>query len=105
MTTLMHPALERKPDRQPPAAAEAAGSAVEEQQLQLLRMLHALTDKLGKAPLKTLVNETVGLVERHYIEAALETTDGNRSAAAKMLGLSRQSLYMKLSRYGIGGEE
>jgi DNA-binding NtrC family response regulator len=55
--------------------------------------------------LNTLVSETVGLVERHYIEAALETTDGNRSAAAKMLGLSRQSLYMKLSRYGIGGEE
>lgn len=105
MTTLTHPALEREPDRQPAPVAEGAGSAVEEQRTQLLRMLHSLTDKLGKAPLKTLVSETVGLVERHYIEAALETTDGNRSAAAKMLGLSRQSLYMKLSRYGIGGEE
>jgi DNA-binding NtrC family response regulator len=42
-------------------------------------------------------------VERHYIEAALKLTEGNRTAAAEMLGISRQSLYMKLDRYGIDG--
>jgi DNA-binding NtrC family response regulator len=103
MTTLSQPLLNREPEH--PSVHEGAVSGVEEQQRQLLLMLHGLTDKLGKAPLKSLVNETVGLVERHYIEAALETTDGNRSAAAKMLGLSRQSLYMKLARYGIGVED
>jgi DNA-binding NtrC family response regulator len=72
-----------------------------EKQVQLLRSLQLLTDRLGEASLKVLVSETVSVLERHYIEAALVNTDGNRSAAAKMLGLSRQSLYVKLARYGI----
>lgn len=73
-------------------------------QKQLLNVLHSLTGRLGETSLKSLVSETVGVVERHYIEAALATTAGNRSAAAKMLGLSRQSLYMKLARYHIGSD-
>ena len=36
-------------------------------------------------------------------KAALELTGGNRTAAAELLGLSRQSLYAKLSRYGLDG--
>ena len=36
------------------------------------------------------------------IEAALELTRDNRASAAEMLGLSRQSLYVKLRRYGLG---
>lgn len=75
-----------------------------ERQKQLLTVLHSLTGRLGETSLKRLVSETVGVVERHYIEAALATTAGNRSAAAKMLGLSRQSLYMKLARYDIGAD-
>ncbi len=35
------------------------------------------------------------------IEAALRMTDNNRASAADMLGLSRQSLYLKLRRYDI----
>ena len=34
--------------------------------------------------------------------AAIELTRNNRVAAAEMLGLSRQSLYVKLRRYGLG---
>ena len=30
--------------------------------------------------------------------------NGRRSAAAELLGLSRQSLYMKLARYGVDSE-
>ena len=33
--------------------------------------------------------------------AALQLTGDNRSAAAELLGLSRQSLYTKLKRYGL----
>jgi len=62
-----------------------------------------LTEQVGKSPLRQLVRETVGAVERHYIEAALELTGGNRTAAAELLGLSRQSLYAKLNRYGLDG--
>jgi DNA-binding NtrC family response regulator len=36
------------------------------------------------------------------IEAALHLTRDNRAAAAEMLGLSRQSLYVKLRRFGLG---
>ncbi|MFZ3238514.1 MAG: helix-turn-helix domain-containing protein [Stellaceae bacterium] len=36
------------------------------------------------------------------MEAALELTGDNRASAAEMLGLSRQGLYMKLRRYGLG---
>ena len=38
------------------------------------------------------------------IESALELTNGNRTAAAELLGLSRQSLYAKLNRYGLDGD-
>ena len=31
----------------------------------------------------------------------MELTDNNRVAAAEMLGLSRQSLYFKLRKYGL----
>ena len=36
------------------------------------------------------------------IEAALKMTGDNRATAAEMLGLSRQSLYAKLRRHGLG---
>ena len=42
------------------------------------------------------------MVERYCIEAALEITGENRTSAAELLGLSRQSLYVKLRRYGLG---
>ena len=62
------------------------------------------TDRVGSAPLKDLVRESTDLIERLCIEAALKLTNGNRASAAELLGLSRQSLYVKLARYGIGGE-
>ena len=53
-------------------------------------------------PLKELVREATDVIEKLAIEAALELTNNNRASAAEMLGLSRQSLYVKLRRYGIG---
>jgi DNA-binding NtrC family response regulator len=43
------------------------------------------------------------VIERLCIEAALELTGNNRASAAEILGVSRQSLYSKLNRFGIGG--
>ncbi len=65
--------------------------------------LSALTGQIGRKPLRKLVKDAVEELERHYIEASLAMTDGNRTAAAELLGLSRQSLYAKLSRYGFDG--
>lgn len=59
------------------------------------------TDLVGRVPLKDLVRDNADIIERMCIEAALRLTDNNRASAADMLGLSRQSLYIKLKRYGI----
>ncbi len=69
----------------------------------LLAALTKLTQGIGQTPLLELVRDSSGLIERHCIEGALERVGGNRTAAAELLGLSRQSLYAKLSRYGMGG--
>ncbi len=44
---------------------------------------------------------TLEEVEKRYIAKILKLTSGNRSKAAKILGLSRRSLYRKLKRYGM----
>ncbi|MDZ7813533.1 MAG: transcriptional regulator PpsR [Ideonella sp.] len=68
---------------------------------QLPRSADQLTGLVGRMPLKDIVGETSDLIERLCIEAALELTRDNRASAAEVLGLSRQSLYVKLRRYGI----
>jgi DNA-binding protein Fis len=57
---------------------------------------------VGRTPLKDIVSETTDLIEQLCIETALEMTHDNRASAALLLGLSRQSLYVKLRRYGLG---
>ena len=68
----------------------------------LPRSVEQLTELVGRVSLKELVRETTDMIERLCIEAALELTGNNRASAAEMLGLSRQSLYVKLRRYGLG---
>lgn len=63
--------------------------------------LSELTEQIGKTGLRDLVAETVSAIERHFIEHALGLTAGNRTATAHLLGLSRQSLYLKIKRYGL----
>ncbi len=65
----------------------------------LATVLDAVTEQVGRTPLLQVVRETSDAVERHYIQAALRRVDGNRTAAAELLGLSRQSLHTKLNRY------
>jgi transcriptional regulator PpsR len=69
---------------------------------ELPRTVEQFADLVGRVPLKNLVRETTDLIERLCIEAALELTRDNRASAAEMLGLSRQGLYAKLRRYGLG---
>ncbi|MEO3471060.1 transcriptional regulator PpsR [Roseomonas sp. CAU 1739] len=66
------------------------------------RSVQELTELIGRVPLKDLVREAADAIERLCIEAALEITGDNRASAAEMLGLSRQSLYVKLHRFGLG---
>lgn len=75
---------------------------VSRKQPRLSRPVEQLTELVGRLPLRDLVQESTSLVERYCIEAALELTGNNRTSAAELLGLSRQSLYVKLRSYGLG---
>ena len=68
------------------------------------RTVEQFTELVGRVPMKNLVRETTDLIERLCIQAALELTRENRRSAAEMLGLSRQAFYVKLRRYGLGGD-
>ncbi len=63
--------------------------------------LGSMSEQIGKSSLRNLVKNTVSIVEQHYVKQALELAGGNRTATAELLGLSRQSLYAKLNRYGL----
>jgi transcriptional regulator PpsR len=67
--------------------------------------LGPVSEQLGKSSLRKLVKQTVSIVEQHYVKEALELARGNRTATAELLGLSRQSLYAKLNRYGLDDRE
>jgi len=69
----------------------------------LPRSVEQMTELVGRVSMKALVRETTDLIEKLCIEAALAYTSDNRASAAEMLGLSRQSLYVKLRRYGMQG--
>lgn len=68
---------------------------------ELPRSVEQLAELVGRVSLRELVREATDVIERLCIEAALELTGDNRASAAEMLGLSRQSLYVKLRRYGL----
>ena len=63
--------------------------------------MKSVMELVGSAALKDIVSETTDVVEKMCIETAVELTRNNRVAAAEMLGLSRQSLYVKLRKYGL----
>lgn len=63
--------------------------------------MRPVADLVGSTSLKEIVAETTDAVEKMCIETAVELTRNNRVAAAEMLGLSRQSLYVKLRKHGL----
>jgi transcriptional regulator PpsR len=67
----------------------------------LVRSSQELSMLVGKVPLKDILAETTDLIEQLCIKAALDLTKDNRVYASEILGLSRQSLYIKLRKYGL----
>lgn len=68
------------------------------------KSIDQLTQLVGRVPLKDLVRESTELIEQLCIQSALKLTNNNRASAAEILGLSRQSLYVKLRRYSLDDE-
>jgi len=56
-----------------------------------------VTDNLPKAGDEITLKE----LERHHLEAILRRSEGNRSQAARILGIERKTLYRKAQRLGI----
>ena len=69
---------------------------------ELPQSVEQMTELVGRVPLKDMVRSATDWIERLSIEAALIVTGDNRASAADMLGFSRQSLSMKMRRYGLG---
>lgn len=63
--------------------------------------MQSVKELVGQATMKEIVAETTNVVERMCIETAVALTMNNRVATAEMLGLSRQSLYVKLRKFGL----
>jgi DNA-binding NtrC family response regulator len=61
----------------------------------------SVVELVGNATLKDIVADTTDVIEKMCIETAVELTGNNRVAAAEMLGLSRQSLYVKLRKFDL----
>jgi transcriptional regulator PpsR len=71
----------------------------------LMRTAESLVEMIGRVPMKDLVRDTTDVIERMCIEAALKLTGNNRASTARVLGLSRQALYLKMHRFGIADAE
>lgn len=82
----------------PPATSQAARGNSD-----LTRTAETLVEMIGRVPMKDLVRDTTDVIEKMCIEAALSLTGNNRASAARVLGLSRQALYLKMERFGITG--
>ena len=55
---------------------------------------------LSLAPVRSL-KEAVDTAERHAVERALRETEGNRTKAAALLGISIRSLFYKIEKHGM----
>jgi DNA-binding NtrC family response regulator len=78
-----------------PAAPKGCFSLPEQQLLQQVATV-LLTPSLG-IPLHDRTNA----VERDAIACALRQTNGNKARAARLLGITRGGLYLKMKRYGL----
>ncbi|AFL87977.1 response regulator with CheY-like receiver, AAA-type ATPase, and DNA-binding domains [Terriglobus roseus DSM 18391] len=86
------------------AAVKAGGRAIAAEQI-LQEMTRAKTSASGafdiQAALSIPFHEAVAAWERYLIEQALEASRGNKSDAARRLGIHRRLLYEKLTQFDM----
>ena len=65
------------------------------------RIKGAADQKVGSDEIPTTIQEATARVERKMVADALRRTGGNRTQAARILGITRQGLLNKIGRYEI----
>jgi DNA-binding protein Fis len=60
-------------------------------------MRSSMTSEAEKHPFEKIMDHFAGIL----VSEALNLTGGNRSRAAKLLGLSRPTLHSKIEKYGL----
>jgi DNA-binding NtrC family response regulator len=86
------------------AAVKAGGRAITLEQIQeeLNKVKSAATGAFDSQSATALpFHEAVASWERHLIEQALKASHGNKSDAARRLGIHRRLLYEKLTQFGM----
>jgi DNA-binding NtrC family response regulator len=86
------------------AAVKAGGRAITVEQIQeeLHRAKSPATGAFDSQSATALpFHEAVASWERHLIEQALKASHGNKSDAARRLGIHRRLLYEKLTQFGM----
>ena len=73
----------------PPQIGELAGA------------LDRLAVQVGIVPLPELLQEATDLAERHLLEAALNRAQGNAMQAAQLLGISAESLWLRMHHHRL----
>ena len=78
---------------------DAGGFVMPEHLSPRIRKVETLLDRI--APQKGTLKEMIAQVERWILAEALRDHDGNKSATAKTLGITREGLHKKLSKHGM----
>jgi DNA-binding NtrC family response regulator len=58
-------------------------------------------ERILTPPAPLALNLPLREVERRHIEEALKATGGNKSRAARVLGMSRRALYRRIEKFGL----
>jgi DNA-binding NtrC family response regulator len=82
------------------AAAMADGTALEPRHLLFFRP-HQTAARTDMLP---LAGQSLEALEKAAIEQTLRQCDGNKTKAARALGIAASTLYEKIKKYGLGSE-
>src|SRR4029079_6002999 len=91
------------------AAILAGPGSIDRQHFPALREQTLTASPSDHSPVLKIPEEGLSLValEKELIQQALEVSGGNKSQAARLLGLTRRTLYSRLERHGLapGGDK